>query len=165
MSDTSPAPRVGQPDDRAEAAVLVAGGANRFIRKQPANESLARVFLGSAVLNASGETIGDVHDLMFDASGRITSVLLGVGGFVGLGEKIVAMPFNAITIAVTENAVRTLTVHADKRKLQEAPDFAATEKTTLDSVTDLAAVLGHKAAVKAVQIKDQAIKAVEGLRK
>ncbi len=165
MTDTSSASMGGQQDDRSEAAALVAGRSNSFIPKQPANESLARVLLGSPVLNASGETIGDVHDLMFDESGRITSVLLGVGGFVGLGEKIVAVPFDSMTIAVTDNAVRTLIVHADKRELQAAPDFAATEKTTLDSVTDLAAVLGHKAAIAAVQIKDQAIKAVEGLRK
>lgn len=165
MSDTSSMPRGGQSDDRAQAAVLVAGGANHFIPKQPANESLARVFLGTAVINAAGETIGDVHDLMFDENGRITSVLLGVGGFIGLGEKIVAVPFDAITITVTDEAVRTLTLHADKSQLQAAPDFAATEKTTLDSVADLAAVLGHKAANKAVQIKDQAVKAVEGLRK
>lgn len=165
MPDTSTVPSAGQSDSPADAAVLVAGTANRFVPKQPSNESLARVFLGSPVINAGGETIGDVHDLMFDESGRITTVLLGVGGFVGLGEKIVALPFHAITIAATDKQVRTLTVNADKRELAAAPNFAATEKTTLDSVSDLAAMLGHKAANKAVQLKDQAIKAVEGFRK
>lgn len=73
-------------------------GETRFITKQPAGESLARVFLGASVQNGAGETIGDVHDIMFDRDGRITTVLLGVGGFIGLGEKIVAVPFSNISV-------------------------------------------------------------------
>ncbi len=146
-------------------AVLVAGSASRFIPKQPTDESLARVFLGSSVSNVGGDTVGDVHDLMFDQSGRITSVLLGVGGFLGLSEKIVAVPFTAITIVVSDTGVRTLTLHADKQELEAAPDFSAREKTVRDALGDVAAVLGQKAAHTAGQMKDQAVKAVQGLRK
>lgn len=149
----------------AEAAVHATVGEIRFITKQPPGESLARVFLGAAVQNAAGETIGDVHDVMFDRDGRITSVLLGVGGFIGLGEKIVAVPFSSLIVTFGDNANRSLVVALDKRVLQDAPRFTATEKTTLDSVADLAAVLGQRAAIKAGQIKDQAVKAVEGMRK
>ena len=146
-------------------ATLVATGTTQFIAKQPANESLARVFLGTTVTNASGEPIGDIHDVMFDASGRITSVLLGVGGFLGLGEKIVAVPFGNIMVAVTDGVERTLTLNVDRLALEAAPEFAAREKTTLDAVSDLAAMIGQKAAHKAVQIKDQAVKAVGAMRK
>ncbi len=168
MSDTSPVASnevQSTHDAQTGGGILVASNTVQFIAKQPAKEALARVFLGSTVSNATGETIGDIHDVMFDDTGRITSVLLGVGGFLGLGEKIVAVPFKDLMIAVADNATRTLTVHVDKRALEAAPAFMATEKTTLDSVSDLAAVLGQKAAHKAVQIKDQAIKTVEGLRK
>jgi hypothetical protein len=140
-------------------------GEVRFITKQPADESLGRVFLGATVQNGAGETIGDIHDVMFDHDGRITSVLLGVGGFIGLGEKIIAVPFSDLAVSLDDDGTRSLVVPLDKKRLEDAPSFVATEKTTMDSVSDLAEELGKKAAVKARQIKDQAVTAVDEWRK
>ena len=73
--------------------VNTAGTSAPFVTEQPANEWLARVFLGQAVLNTTGETVGDINDLVFDRGGRISTVVIGVGGFLGMGEKSVGVAY------------------------------------------------------------------------
>ena len=69
-----------------------------FATQQSANEFLARVFIGQAVHNTAGERLGDVNDLAFDRKGHISTVVIGVGGFLGMGEKSVGVPFSALTL-------------------------------------------------------------------
>ena len=62
--------------------------ATQFVTDQPAGESLARIFIGSVVHNNAGETVGDINDLVFDRTGRISTIIIGVGGFLGMGERM-----------------------------------------------------------------------------
>lgn len=137
----------------------------QFITAQPADQSLARVFLGAAVKNPDGETVGEIHDLMFDKSGNISTVVIGVGGFLGMGEKFVAVPYAALLIGPGKDGTRTIILKASKGDLTLAPAFSATEKTTMDVVRDKAVDLGHKAAEKASELKDQAAKKIDDLSK
>ncbi len=136
-----------------------------FVTAQPANQSLARVFLGATVTNPEGQTVGDINDLMFDKTGNISTVVIGVGGFLGLGEKIIAVPFTALTMGSSTDGARTITLKASKDALKLAPTFTATEKTTMDAVRDKAVDLGHKTADKANELKDQAAKKIEDMTK
>ena len=139
--------------------------ATKFITQQPDNEWLARVFIGQAVLNAASETIGDVNDLVFNRKGQISTVVIGVGGFLSLGEKSVGVPFDALTFNVGKNGDRVIVVALSKEALVTAPEFKATEKTTFDKVKDKASDLGHTAADKAGELKDQATKKIDDMRK
>jgi sporulation protein YlmC with PRC-barrel domain len=141
------------------------GATVSFVSQQAANEWLARVFIGQAVHNAAGETVGDVNDLVFDRKGRINSVILGVGGFLSMGEKSVGVPFSALTFNVGKNGERVIVVALSKEALVKAPEFKASEKTTFDMVKDKASELGHKAADKAVELKNQAAKKIDDLNK
>lgn len=136
-----------------------------FVTQQPANEWLARVLIGQAVHNTTGEIVGDVNDLVFDRQGRISTVVIGVGGFLSIGEKSVGVPFSALTFNVGNDGERVIVIAVNKEALVKAPDFTATEKTTFDRVKDKAADLGHKAADKAVGLKDQAAQKIEDMRK
>jgi sporulation protein YlmC with PRC-barrel domain len=136
-----------------------------FVRQQPANEWLARVFIGQAVHNAAGETVGDIKDLVFNHKGQISTAVIGVGGFLSMGEKNVGIPFDALTFNVGKNGERVIVVALSKDALVEAPAFKATEKTTFDKVKDEASDLGHKAADRAVELKDQAAKKIDDMRK
>ena len=138
--------------------------AMQFVTEQPTSEWLARVFLGAAVQNASGETIGDINDLVFDRSGHISTVVLGVGGFLGIGEKVVAIPFSALAFNTGKDGARIIVVPLDKGSLEQAPAFKAIEKTALNSVKDLAVLLAHKASEKAGEITDQAKKKIEEMK-
>ncbi len=149
----------------AHAQAQKATAAVPFVTAQPSNEWLARVFLGAAVQNTAGERVGDVNDLMFDRTGRISTVVLGVGGFLGMGEKNVAVPFSALTYTTGKDGVRVITVTLTKEALKLAPAFKATEKTTMDKVTDKAADMGQKTVEKAVELKDQAAKKIDEMTK
>ena len=156
------APPLGQ----ASAQTADTSGATvSFVTQQAANEWLARVFIGQAVHNATGETVGDVNDLVFDRKGRINSVILGVGGFLSMGEKSVGVPFSALTYNVCKNGERVIVVALSKEALVKAPEFKASEKTTFDKVKDNASDLGHKALERAVDPKDQAAKKIDDMKK
>jgi sporulation protein YlmC with PRC-barrel domain len=147
----------------AQTAITTAD--TKFVTQQPANEWLVRVFLGQAVHNAAGETVGDVNDLVFDRQGQIRTVVIGVGGFLSMGEKSVGVPFNALTFNVGASGERVIVVALSKDDLAKAPDFKAIEKTTFDRVKDRASDLSNKAADKAVELKDQAVQKIDDMKK
>lgn len=87
---------------------------------------LATSFIGSSVFTASNENIGDINDLIFDEKGSIQAVIIGVGGFLGMGEKDVAMPLDKITVTRDETNAIKLTVQASREDLDKAPAFDKT---------------------------------------
>lgn len=121
-------------------------------------------YVGKPIVNATGQKIGDVNDVLFNRSGKITTVVIGVGGFLGLGEKKVALPFEAITYS-EEDGKRQIMVPLTKEALMSAPDFKLTEKTTMDKVRETASEVATKASEKASELKDQAVKKIEEYRK
>lgn len=76
---------------------------------------------GDSVKNHKGESIGDLKDIMIDtANGSIAYGVLSFGGVLGMGEKLFAVPWNALTIDA-EN--KQLLLDVDKEKLKDAPGF------------------------------------------
>src|SRR6202008_3560372 len=57
--------------------------------------------VGLNVYNDSNESLGSIHDLLTDKSGNIKAVVIGVGGFLGVGEHLVAVPLDKVKF-VTE---------------------------------------------------------------
>jgi sporulation protein YlmC with PRC-barrel domain len=135
-----------------------------FKLTQGANEWRTANYVGKPIVNASGEKIGDVSDMVFDRGGKITTVVIGVGGFLGLGAKQVAIPFEAVTYT-DQNGERQIMVPLTKEALLAAPDYTHTEKTTYDKVKEKAGDVAEKASEKAVELKDQAVKKIEEYRK
>lgn len=139
-------------------------GAIGFVTEQPAGQWLAHVMFGAVVQNASGEVIGDINDLVFNPAGQISTVVLGSGGMLGMGEKNVAVPYSALSFKTGPDGGRVIVVALSKDELNLAPAFKATEKTTYDAMKDKAVALGKSASDKASQLKDQALKKVEELK-
>src|SRR5215212_10900962 len=52
--------------------------------------------VGLSVYNDKNESVGSINDLLMDKSGNIKAVVLGVGGFLGVGEHLVAVPFDKV---------------------------------------------------------------------
>jgi hypothetical protein len=146
-------------------AAGTAGTSVPFVTEQPTNEWLARVFLGQAVHNDAGEVIGDIRDLVFDHSGRISTAVIGVGGYLGMGEKWVGVAFKSLTYKTGGKGERVIAVALTKEDLVKAPAFVATEKTAMDSAKEKASQLGHETADKAVELKDKAVQKYEDMRK
>ncbi len=59
--------------------------------------------VGSNVINDSNETIGKIDDLLVDPTNKVLFAILSVGGFLGMGKDLVAIPFN--TLQVTDDKI------------------------------------------------------------
>jgi len=98
---------------------------NRSERKTGVSDvHKASSIVGMKVKNYADETLGSVQDLVVDLkSGKISYAVLGVGGFLGIGEKFIAVPPSAFSVSTDE---KTLVLNADKAKIQAAPGFVKT---------------------------------------
>jgi sporulation protein YlmC with PRC-barrel domain len=86
---------------------------------------LASNLIGETVYNGTGddaERIGEVNDVVIGSNGDVESVVIGVGGFLGIGEKNVAMNYNEIEWA-EKDGDRWIVVNATKDQLQALADF------------------------------------------
>jgi sporulation protein YlmC with PRC-barrel domain len=89
----------------------------------PETPTLATAFIGRSVYSSEdpeSETIGDVNDLIIDDSGAITAAVVGVGGFLGIGEKDVAVPFDELQVVERDGEIR-LIYAATREQLEAAP--------------------------------------------
>lgn len=76
---------------------------------------------GDEIVNRQGEKLGTLEEIMLDvSSGRIAYAVLSTGGFLGMGDKLFAVPWQALTLD-TDNECFILDV--DKDRLQNAPGF------------------------------------------
>jgi hypothetical protein len=54
-------------------------------------------FMGKAVVNEKDEKIGDIKDVVLSSDGKAVYLIIGAGGFLGMGERDVALPFEKLT--------------------------------------------------------------------
>ncbi len=88
----------------------------------PGNTLPVSEYYKEDVYDAKDTKIGDVVDVLLAKSGQVAAVILGVGGFLGIGEKDVAVPFNAIHVT-EKNGKRYLVMDTTKDALQSAPGY------------------------------------------
>ena len=81
-----------------------------------------RTYYNEDVYDTQDNKIGDVNDILFDKDGRISTAIIGVGGFLGVGEKDVAVPFNSLKVA-EKAGDRYLVINATKEALEKAPGY------------------------------------------
>ncbi len=120
------------------AAQLPAVAAPDFVNKQAAGESSSSGLIGTKIQNAAGENIGDVNYLVLDAEGKVTTVVIGVGGFLGVGEKNVGVPYKSVTKADDSNGNPVFKLEASKEELAAAPAYEWTEKGAMKKAADSA---------------------------
>lgn len=94
-----------------------------FIAEQASEEGLVSNWVGEAIYNASDENLGSVDDLLLTEDGQIKAVVVGVGGFLGIGKKSVAIAIDAIEPRTDENGDLSLYVTASAEQLDGAPTF------------------------------------------
>lgn len=77
--------------------------------------------MGNDVYNQEDDNLGDIKDLMLDMqSGEVVYAVLSFGGFLGMGDKLFAVPWKALTLD-TEN--KRFVLNVAKERLDEAPGF------------------------------------------
>lgn len=73
--------------------------------------------------------VGKIDDVLIDKSGKVTALIVGVGGFLGAGEKDVALPFSAVT-SEKKNDKWWLTINETKDSLKNAAGYKYDSSTT-----------------------------------
>src|ERR1700733_14635365 len=82
-----------------------------------------------SVYNPDNSKIGKVDDVLVDTSGKATALMVGVGGFLGAGEKDVAVPFDAVHLTKKDNSWY-LVMDATKDTLKSAAGYKYDSGTT-----------------------------------
>lgn len=81
----------------------------------------ADTLLGNDVYNPKGEDLGDIKEIMLDMrSGRVSYAVLSFGGFLSLGEKLFAVPWQALTL---DTVNKRFVLNVAKERLESAPGF------------------------------------------
>lgn len=81
----------------------------------------ASSLIGDKVRNRQAENLGEIKEIMLDtSSGAVSYAVLSFGGFLGMGDKLFAVPWEALTLD-TQN--RCFVLNVEKTRLQDAPGF------------------------------------------
>ena len=80
----------------------------------------AQKLIGQKVKNPADETIGDIDSVILDKDGKAVAVIVGVGGFLGMGERSVALGWNQLNI--TDNG-RNVHANLTKEQLRAMPEY------------------------------------------
>ena len=114
-----------------------------YVTEQAPSDWTAQTLIGKSVENNNGETLGEVNNVILNEKGKVVAITVGVCGFLGLGEKDVGVPFEALKFR-DEDAVDTnadgddtadaaeddvthddevIVIDATKEQLEAAPSF------------------------------------------
>lgn len=140
-------------------------GQVEFVASQGADQWLTSDVIGQEVTDPSGETVGDVNALIVGSDNEIAAVVFGVGGFLGIGEKDVAVSFDAINQNKDEDGNTVLVANVTKEQLESAPSFEPRGSSdTMQQVKEEASEAGKQAkemageaAEEAKEIADEAV--------
>ena len=136
---TAPTPPPGQPPGAAMPAArpapqpiaTMASAPSGTMFVTPTDSSLsAAELIGTKVRNKANQSVGDIADVMVDVNGKIQSVVLSVGGFLGVGTRYVAVQPSALTITKKDEKTYTAQMDTTKDALKAAPEFKYTRKAS-----------------------------------
>lgn len=74
------------------------GGAGPYMTAPMQGQFMVSNLMDRTVYGSDGNSLGDVNDVVMDSNGNIAAVVVGVGGFLGIGEKDVAVPFSRLQV-------------------------------------------------------------------
>lgn len=108
---------------------VVAQQSSKILSNVPGQSVTVTDWYKQSVYDPSNSKIGDVRDVLLSADGKVSALIIGVGGFLGMGEKDVAVPFDAIKHTTRDGKVY-LTMDASKDELKAAPGMRYDRNTT-----------------------------------
>jgi len=111
----SPQPPVRPASDAASGPVMTPSQRRAWER----NHRMSRV-LGTEVRNRSGQKIGDLRDLVIDSQGKVTLAIVSTGGFLGLNDRMHAVPWEVLRSA--SDGTRLLDM--ERAQLSHVPGFS-----------------------------------------
>lgn len=103
----------------------------QFVKKQTETQDLVSRFLGTPVVNPEGEALGKINDMALNTAGQVEVFVIGVGGFLGVGEKNVGVPYDALARQEGAEGQTELVLDATQGDLTDAPEFLTADNQSL----------------------------------
>jgi sporulation protein YlmC with PRC-barrel domain len=111
-------------------------GRTQLMTSVPSSSLTVTDWYKQPVYDPSNTEIGDINDVLVGSDGEVNAVIIGVGGFLGAGEKDVAVNFNSVKKTTKDNKTY-LTLDTTKDALKNAPGFKYnSDKTSWVPVND-----------------------------
>ena len=107
------------PQSAPRQAVLAA----QILATMPANSVTITHWYKQNIYDPEDNKIGEIMDVLVDREGKATALIIGVGGFLGMGEKDVAVPFDAVHATTKDNNKWYLVMNSTKDALKSAKGF------------------------------------------
>jgi sporulation protein YlmC with PRC-barrel domain len=128
MSTADRAQEQRMSEERAQRNVMTHG---TYLSSAPTNGFSSEKLIGAELKSRSDdETIGTISDLVIDENGQIAAVIVEVGGFLGLGEKEVAVNWNSIERRLNDDGDGyNFSVDTSKDAVKDAPEYKPEYKT------------------------------------
>jgi sporulation protein YlmC with PRC-barrel domain len=128
FAQTTPAPTPGAPAVKPTEPPATKTNGALWYSHQP-DEMRASKLIGTKVVNTANETVGEVNEIVLAKDGKVAAVIIGVGGFLGIGEREVAINFGSIKMNRDQSNNLQLTVNATKESLKDAPAWRWSDNT------------------------------------
>ncbi|NDW02731.1 PRC-barrel domain-containing protein [Salipiger sp. PrR002] len=123
---TESAPVEGIAAESSDSETTVAPS-DAVVPQQDSAEMLGDWLLSTSVTSPDGVTIGSIKDFIITEDGQITAVILGVGGFLGIGEKDIAVDYSQLDIQYDGNAIQ---LAMTREEADAAPEYQYRDKET-----------------------------------
>jgi sporulation protein YlmC with PRC-barrel domain len=124
--DATPAPDTEEGATATQTQELPSG--ITIIAVQEEGQLLAGELIGTDIVNAEDETIGEITDLLMGEDGSVIGSVVSVGGFLGIGAKEVALPQSEIQFRRDENGELIAAIPVTREELEAGPDFTTREE-------------------------------------
>lgn len=93
-----------------------------FVAQTP-DDMVASKLIGASVTNGANETIGQIADIVLDQKGAVKSWIIGVGGFLGIGSKYVAVDPSVLKVSRADDKTLQARIDTTKDQLRAAPEY------------------------------------------
>jgi sporulation protein YlmC with PRC-barrel domain len=108
---------------QAQESKSGAGPTAQIMTSVPGDSATVTHWYKQNVYDPADNKIGEIDDVLVDKDGKATALMIGVGGFLGMGEKHVAVPWNAVRTTSKNNNKFYLVMNSTKDALKNAPGF------------------------------------------
>jgi sporulation protein YlmC with PRC-barrel domain len=117
------------PSDTSVTSTTTTLTTTKWMTEEKADQSRTTKLIGLNVYNSNNEKIGDIAELIVDRSGKLEAVVVGAGGFLGVGERDVAVPYSQINwayqpVASSSAGTAPITTTGAEKSASQSPENA-----------------------------------------
>jgi len=140
FAQTATPPAATAPAASQSSSASPSAGGVGFVSSQQTTDWRGSKLIGATVYGSDNASIGEINDLIVASDGKINAAVIGVGGFLGVGAKNVAVPFDKLNVTRKPDtaAIDKITVSFTKDELKNAPTYAFYEPAAKPATTGAA---------------------------